>query len=145
MPNAAAPSPPTKETLQEQLALIDRSQKFVLLIIIAISLSYYVTTIQKDQIKCLLCEEDAALCEDFPDTFPISLLSSTLVLISVIYFFIISDRALCDPKDTCVQKRSDSYNNTASLFVLLAAIIRIINLMMVWKSQRQVSESSDTI
>ncbi len=142
MPDSATSARSTKETLQEQLALIDRSQKFVLLIIIAISLSYYVTTIQKGQLKCLLCEDDVSLCEDFPDTFPISLLSSTLVLISVIYFFIISDRALCDPKDTCVQKRSDSYNNTASLFVLLAAIIRIINLIMVWKSQRHVSESA---
>lgn len=115
MPDASS-AIPSAETLQEQIDLIDRSQKFIILIIIAVSLSYYVTTIQEDELKCLLCTEDANQCKDFPETFPISLLSSVLVLVSVIYFFIISDRALCNPTDTCVQKRSDSYNNTASLF-----------------------------
>lgn len=141
MTDSTASELQTKEILQQQIDLINRSQKFILVIIIAVSLSYYVTTIQEDELKCLLCEEDTSRCEDFPDTFPISLLASTLVLIAVFNFFIISDQALCNPADTCIQKRSASYNNTASLFVLLAAAIRIIDLIIVWKSQHCETES----
>ncbi len=119
------------QTILSQIELIDESQKFILLIVLGIVLSYFATTIQKRQLCCSIdpCAFDN--CDCLPDTFPLRIASSTLVLIAVVYFYIISDRALCDPRDTCMEIRSANYNNTASLFVLIAAVIRIVDLIQV--------------
>lgn len=121
----------TVNTILSQIELIDRSQKFILIIVLGIVLSYASTTIQKRQLCCAIdpCAFDN--CDCLPDTFPIRLVSNTLVLAAVVYFFIISNQALCEPHDTCVESRSASYNNTASLLVLIAATIRIIDLIEV--------------
>ncbi len=128
--------PVLSETLEEQLTLLDRSQMLILLIIVSISLSYYTIGIQKSQIGCLLKHANAKACTDFPDTFPIRLLSSLLVLISLFYFYMMSDQELCRAQNSCIQMRSASYNHTASLLVLIAAIIRTVDLLVVWKEER---------
>lgn len=116
-------------TVISQIALIDQSQKFILLIVLGIALSYFATTIQKRQLCCSIdpCAFDNCNC--LPDTYPIRLISSTIILIALVYFFLISDQALCGPHDNCMQIRSASYNNTASLFVLMAAVIRLVDLL----------------
>lgn len=125
----------TEETqnLRAQLAIINQSLDFILLIIAGVVLSFYATTLTRKQLLCALCPEKKG-CDCIPDPIIFRLISSILVLVALIYFFILSDQGICGPHENCVSARSASYNNTASLLVLIAAIIRIIDLIVVWLS-----------
>lgn len=116
--------------LMRQLDILETSQGFILLIIGAILLSYYTTTIQKKQ---LLCAAGCAIpdCDCLPDPFWMSVASAIAVLAATGYFYILSEQQLCQPQDTCVQRRSAELSRAASLLVLAAAVIRLLNLFFV--------------
>lgn len=121
---------PAGDTLRQQIEIIEESQKYILLIIIAIALSYGVTNIQKQQLQCTIDGAEAdCVCADLPDTFPISLVSSLFVLAAVIFFFLLSCQTARGPHETCAEQEIAQSNSLASLLVLLAAIIRLCNLL----------------
>lgn len=132
------------DILEKQFALLDHSQKLILVIIIAIFLSYYATDVQKSQVECLMMHPNTNICNDFLDLFPIRLLSSMFVLVALSYFYVLSEQSLCSAQNSCRQIRSASYNHMASLLVLIAAIIRMVDLLVVWKEERNSSLPSNT-
>ena len=117
------------DTICEQIETVEQALRFILLTIIAVCLSYYSTSIQKEQLCCFI--EETPNCEQLPDTFPIRMASSILVLISVIYFFGLSKEGLCAEFDNWVSERSACVNHLASFFVLVAAVIRAADLLFV--------------
>ena len=125
----AEDSVPTSDTLRQQIAVIEQSQNYILLIIVSILMSYHVTAIQKKQLQCALCGNQNGQCSCFPDTEPLSLTSNVFVLIAVVFFYQLSLQTANGPHETCAQKRAADQNSLASLFVLLAAILRLSNLL----------------
>lgn len=125
---AAAQAQPSA-AICHQLQVLETSQGFILLLIGAIILSYYTTTIQKKELKCALgCQLN---CNCLPDTFVYSVISAIAVLIATGYFYILSEQQLCAPIKSCVQMRAAQNSRLSSLLVLLAAAIRLFNLFFV--------------
>lgn len=116
--------------ISQQLDILETSQGFILLIIGAILLSYYATTVQRKQ---LLCAAGCPVpdCRCLPDTFWMSVASAFAVLAATGYFYILSEQQLCAPHETCVQCRSAEFSRLASLLVLIAALIRLLNLFFI--------------
>lgn len=118
------------ESIKQQLDILETTQRFILLLIGAILLSYYSTTIQKKQLLCTAgC--DIHCCDCLPRTFWPHFVSAFTVLIATGYFYILSEQQLCTPYDTCIQRRSAEFSRLASLLVLIAALIRLLNLFFV--------------
>lgn len=116
------------DSLKQQLGLIDNSLDYILLIIVALLLSYSSVSVQKRQLLCSL-QPGEPCCQNLPDVFALQSSSSLLVLISSIYFFNLAEDGCCQvTADPCVKKRN-SINHDASLLVLLAAGMRFTSLM----------------
>lgn len=127
----AEDSLPTGDTLRQQIAIIEESQNYILLIIVSIVMSYYVTNIQKKQLQCALEGSPTGLCACLPDTYPVSLTSNVFVLIAVVFFFMLSLQTAQGPHETCAERQAAQDNSMASLLVLMAAIIRLTNLLKI--------------
>lgn len=112
---------------KRQLAMLEESQSYILLTILAILLSYCVLGIQKKRLLCALQEEENA-CAQLPDTFPISLCSGILILMSLQFFFRLSrENAAAAAGER--NGRPEQAGEAASFLVLLAAVIRFAVLI----------------
>ena len=114
--------------LQQQLHTIDQSQFYILIIILSVCLSYYNISIQKEQ---LICTSKGTCPECLPKTFPLQITSSLLVIMALFFFYGLSEQTLCLPDQSCTQQISGQRNHTASLLVLLAALVRFGDLLSV--------------
>lgn len=120
---------PAEASLCQQLTVLKTSQSYILLIIIAVCLSYYVTEIQKEQLCCALSGRRTGRCACLPDTFPIGFVSSALVLTALIFFFNLTCQPAGGVEESCAQRQVSKRNTIASLLVLLAALIRMADLL----------------
>ncbi len=119
------------ENLTEQVKVIDESLEFILIILFAVGLNYYSTSIQRKQLICteVKCEE----CNCLPDTFPIKLTANLLVLWAILFFYGLSEENLNTPAPDCITQKSNQMNYFANLLVLIAAFVRIFDLILIEK------------
>lgn len=104
------------DDLLKEICLLGKSQQYILLITAAILLSYLTTDIQKKELEATASGNS---CQS-ANTTPINITSSTLVCISLIFFYNLT----LSESDGSIKARR---NNIASLLVLMAALIRLTN------------------
>ncbi len=115
--------------VQEQADLLDQSLSKIQLILGAVALSHGTLSEQRRQLICGSLDESSAAC--FPDLFPPRFTSNLMVLLAVLYFFRLTEQNLDTSDQTPVSRCSSHLNYIASLFVLLAAAIRLFDVAFV--------------
>lgn len=118
-----------KKTLCRQLGTVDSSIFFLLLIILATLLSFWSILIQRGQLVCTI-EGNPEAAAAAPPVYPIRHAASALIVGSLGFFLCLALRTAKEAEagTDCVAKRSASSNVWASLFVLVAAILRLLDL-----------------
>lgn len=128
-----APAQPQNAGLCEQLAIIDQSQQYIILIIAALILSYYATSVQRNQLVCA-----AAGCKCGGNVLPVRVTSSVLIIAALLFFYQLSQSTLCKCRcggnaDGCC---SPTLNHMANILVLAAALMRLWDLLAVQPAAR---------
>ncbi|MEG0541771.1 MAG: hypothetical protein RR461_02595 [Angelakisella sp.] len=118
---------PTQAQVCEQVAIIDQTLHYLQQIVIAIFLSYFTVTIQREQLICTICPEKC--CDCLPDIFPIKIISSLLTLTALVFFYQLAVNSCCQPATDCAQQQSKQIGYLASALVLIAAVIRFFELI----------------
>lgn len=116
--------------LREQLRTVDESLLFLLLIVLSVLLSYWGVRIQREGL-CRTLQGDAEGAAALPRVFPIRLSASALVVGALGFFLCL---ALKTERETArggtpAARRSACTNLWASLFVFLAALLRLDDLL----------------
>lgn len=112
--------------LRNQLAVIDQSQCYLLMIMASLVLSYYTINIQRQQLICTA--KDPALCKCLPETLPLQTTSSIMIIIALLFFFNLSGNTLIQSR-TPKECQLNQCNHLASTMVLVAALIRFCLLI----------------
>ena len=118
-----------QEVLEEQLGTVDQSIFFLILIILSVLLSFWSVLIQRGQLVCTI-EGNTEAAAAAPDVFPIKISASALVIGSLGFFLCLAlqtCRTAAQGDDPAAQK-SAGMNVWASLFVFVAALIRLYDL-----------------
>ena len=116
--------------LREQLRTVDESLLFLLLIVLSVLLSYWGVRIQREGL-CRTLQGDAEGAAALPRVFPIRLSASALVVGALGFFLCL---ALKTERETArggtpAARRSACTNLWASLFVFIAALLRVYDLL----------------
>ncbi len=111
-----------RDTLCRQLADVDASLYFLLLLILSVCLSWGAAAIQRQG----LCRVLKGEARELPDVFPLRLAASALVVGALTFFFGLALKGWgeADPVDPSAC-RSAGIDLWASLFVLAAALLRL--------------------
>lgn len=120
---------PDKSTLCRQLATVDGSLFFLVLITLSILLSFWSVRVQRNQL-CLAIRGDTEGAAAVPSVYPLKHAASALVVGSLGFFLCLAIRALGEAEKgtDCAALRSARTNLWASLLVLAAAILRFDDL-----------------
>ena len=133
-----------QEELCQQLSTVDKSLRFLVLIILSVLLSFYSVLIQRRGLVCTI-EGDTQAAGALPKVFPIKITAGALVIAALGFF-------LCLALQTCkaaaqggdpVAQKSASTNVLASLLVFAAALLRFDDLNFVESSQSQLLAQDD--
>lgn len=122
-------SVPSRSELCSQLNIVNQSQGYLEMIILSVILSYYVLGIQKKQLECGIAPQKIKNCECLPETEPISLTASILVIVALRYFFCLSVQTAQSACESGRGIKQANRNAIAGFLVLAAAILRFWNLM----------------
>lgn len=125
-----------RETLCGQLGITDTSIGFLLLIVAATLLSVWSVFLQRQGL-CLTIQGKAEEAGDLPPVYPLRHKASAIIVGSLGFFLCLALRTFEEAQagDDCVAKRSAATNLWASLFVLLAGILRYLDLEFVQRCQ----------
>ncbi|SET44579.1 hypothetical protein [[Clostridium] polysaccharolyticum] len=107
--------------MQQQLKILDDSCKYTNFIIAGILLTQQTLRIQ----KCQILNPQAQTA----NVYPLKLSSNLLILCALFFFFQLSETVLCNPDADCSQRSSSRINNIASTLVLIASMLRLIDLL----------------
>lgn len=110
------------DEVKQQLAVIDQSQWYILVILGAIVLSYYNVNIQRQQLIC--SATDPKLCKCLPPTLPIQAVSSIMVIVALIFFFQLSADTVCSTPCHTKERCRNELSHLSSTLVLVAALVR---------------------
>ena len=118
-----------EDTLRQQLGIVDQSLGFLLILIASVLLSFYTVVIQRRGL-CLTILGDTEAAASLPDVYPIKRRASAMVVGSLGFFLCLALNAWqqAEQGDDCVARRSATVNLWVSLFVLLAGILRLMDL-----------------
>ena len=118
-----------EDALRQQLGIVDQSLGFLLILIASVLLSFYTVVIQRRGL-CLTILGDTEAAAGLPDVYPIKRRASAMVVGSLGFFLCLALNAWqqAEQGDDCVARRSATVNLWASLFVLLAGILRLMDL-----------------
>lgn len=105
----------------KQLCIIDQSKWFLLILIVAVILSYYTVDIQRKQLVCSVT--DPQLCKCLPKTFPLQAVTGLMTLAALVFFEKLSCYNVTQAQ-TPSAVRENKWNHLASILVLAAAAIR---------------------
>ena len=117
-----------KKKLCQQLGIVDDSLGFLLLIIGATLLSYWAVVIQRRGL-CLTIQGKTEEAGRLPDVYPLRHKASAIIVGALGFL------EEAEAGDDCVAKRSARTNLWASLFVLVAGILRFQDLESVNRCQ----------
>lgn len=136
----------TKKTLCRQLGTVDSSIFFLLLIILATLLSFWSVLIQRGQLVCTM-EEHTGAAQAAPPIYPIKRAASALIVGSLGFFLCLALRTAGEAEagTDCTAKQSATTNVWASLFVLIAAILRLMDLDFVECSRQAALVETDVL
>lgn len=112
----------------DELNSINRSLTENFAGIIAIVLSTYSYYIQKQQLFCSV--EYEPCCDNLPDAQQYKLAAYIIALAIAISSYSSNEEALREPAETCKEQLSNELSLISSLFVLIAAIIDVINILL---------------
>ena len=114
--------------LEEQLATADQSLGFLLVLVASVLLSFWTVTVQRRGL-CLTLAGEEEQAAALPDVLPARRTAGAMVIGSLGFFLCLALRAWEDAQSgTEAACRSASANLWASLFVLLAALLRFLDL-----------------
>ena len=113
------------DEIKQQIAILDESKRYVLIILVGIILSYYSLYLQREQLVCSVTNCN----EKYPNTTYIRIISNLLVTTSLIFFYNLATAALNTQSSTPQDASSNRLNYIASLFVLIASLIRLVDLI----------------
>lgn len=114
--------------LEEQLATADQSLGFLLVLVASVLLSFWTVTVQRRGL-CLVLAGEEEQAAALPDVLPARRTAGAMVIGSLGFFLCLALRAWEDAQSgTEAACRSPSANLWASLFVLLAALLRFLDL-----------------
>ena len=118
-----------EDTLRRQLGIVYQSLGFLLILIASVLLSFYTVVIQRRGL-CLTILGDTKAAAGLPDVYPIKRRASAMVVGYLGFFLCLALNAWqqAERGDDCVARRSAAVNLWASLFVLLAGILRLMDL-----------------
>lgn len=119
--DAAAEQARAQVQMQQQLKILDDSCKYTNFIIIGILLNQQTLKIQ----KCQILNPQAQTA----NVYPLRLGSNLLILCALFFFFQLSETILCNPNADCRQRSSNRINNIASTLVLIASVLRLMDLL----------------
>lgn len=115
--------------LREQLRTVDESLLFLLLIVLSVLLSWWGVRIQREGLSRTL-QGDAEGAAALPRVFPIRLSASALVVGALGFFFCLAVKTARETGgNNDAAGRSAQANLWASLLVLLAALLRLDDLL----------------
>lgn len=121
--------PPSQEDLQRQYELVSKSLDYLGLVMAAMLLNYYTVDVQKQQLWAALSGTQDPFAD--LDLFPFQMSSAVMLLSSTSFFFGVSQDALEQPQTDPVIQESLQLNNYINASVLIAAVVRIYNLLLV--------------
>ena len=121
--------------LRQDLGNLNVSLVFLLLIILAVLLSLWSALIQRCQLQLALKGEDS---NQVPSVYPIRQAGSAITVGSLGFFLCLAlgTRAEAQTQGDPAAARSAQVNVTASLLVLLAAILRLVDLQTVERERQ---------
>lgn len=129
-----------KQALCQELELVDTDLGFLFLIVLAILLSFWATVRQRDAL-CLTIQGETELAEQVGEVTALRMGTSALIVSSLGFFFMQALKTCreADPKDAAAA-RSARLNLIASFLVLLAALIRLLDLNAARRAQPSLAE-----
>ena len=114
--------------LEEQLATADQSLGFLLVLVASVLLSFWTVTVQRRGL-CLVLAGEEEQAAALPDVLPARRTAGAMVIGSLGFFLCLALRAWEDARPGPeAARRPASRNLWASLFVLLAALLRFLDL-----------------
>ena len=124
-----------REALCAQLELVDTDLGFLFLVVASVLLSYWATVRQRDALDLTL-QGDTSRAAQVGDVARVRLGTAALVTGSLGFFFMqaLERCQTADPADR-IEGRSARLNLIASFLVLLASLIRLLDLNMVRYAQ----------
>lgn len=129
-----------KQELCQELELVDTDLGFLFLIVLAILLSFWATVRQRDAL-CLTIQGETEQAKQVGEVTALRIGSSALIVGSLGFFFMQALKSCgeADPKDAAAA-RSARLNLIASFLVLLAALIRLLDLNAARRAQPSLAE-----
>lgn len=124
-----------REELKQDLEILNTSLVFLLLVIFSILLSLWAALLQRRQLELALEGKDPSL---IPPVEPIRLTASSITVGCLGYFLCLALRTQREAQtgNDPAAKRSARVNVLASLLVLLASILRLVDLKTVVREQQ---------
>ena len=134
-----------KQTLRAQLGIVDDSLGFLLVLIASVLMSFYGVVLQRRGL-CLTIQGETEAVSALPDVHPIRRKSGAMVIGSLGFFLRLALNTweqACAGTDA-VAYRSARTNLWASLFVLVAAVLRFRDLEFVRCGGGQAQAAEDS-
>lgn len=131
-------NPSAQAAICQQASLLQLSQAYLLVIVVSVLMSYESLGIQRRQLLCAQKENACGMPTRFPDTFPLNMSASLLVLAALIFFYRLSRQAAASAYATAAEGQRACRAEWASLLVLSAAVIRLVNLLGAHQDASQV-------
>ena len=122
-----------RQKLERDLGTLNVSLVFLLLIILAVLLSLWSALSQREQLTLVLKGEDASR---LPPVEPLRQMGSAITVGCLGFFLCLALRTQAQAEGDPAAKRSARVNVAASLLVLLAAILRLVDLQTVEQEQQ---------
>ena len=114
--------------LEEQRSIVDQSLGFLLVLVASVLLSFWTVTVQRRGL-CLILAGEGEQAAALPDILPVKRVAGAMVIGALGFFLCLAlntwEEARTGPEAT---RRSASSNLWASLFVLVAALLRFLDL-----------------
>lgn len=134
-----------RDTLCKQLGIVDTSLGFLLLIIAATLLSLWAVVLQRRGLCRTICGAEGG--EGIPSTYPIRHKASAIIVGSLGFFLCLALSTLQEAGqgNDCVAIQSARTNLWASLFVLIAALLRYRDLDFVERCRQTATGPEDTL
>lgn len=131
-----------RQELEQDLNTLNVSLVFLLLIILAVLLSLWSALIQREQLRLALEEKDSS---ELPSPESLRQIGSTITVGCLGFFLCLAleTRQRVQAEGAAPAKRSAQINVWASLLVLLAAILRLVDLQTIaWETQTPLLEET---
>lgn len=133
-----------RQELEQDLKTLNVSLVFLILIVLAVLLSLWSALIQREQLKLTLEGKDSS---GLPSVEPLRQFGSAITVGCLGFFLCLALKTQreAQAEGSCSANRSAQVNVWASLLVLLAAILRLVDLQSVVREQQSLLLEETTL